>query len=60
MVLRAWVQAANRKGDTDRVHFPVFVDVHGDGKHQTVKLWCQCGPGDKGEPVLTVMLEGED
>ena len=60
MVLRYAIRAANRQGDTDRVHFSVDVDVKGDGKHKTVKLWCQCGPGDKGEPVLTVMLEGED
>ena len=23
-------------------------------------LWAHVGPGDEGEPVLTVMLEGED
>ncbi|MFA6134582.1 MAG: DUF6573 family protein [Phycisphaerae bacterium] len=60
MVLRYSIRAANRKGDTDRVHFKVDVDAKGDGHHQTVNLWCQCGPGDNGEPVLTIMLEGED
>ncbi len=25
-----------------------------------VKLWGRCGPGDDGEPVITIMLEGED
>lgn len=59
-LLRFAIRAANRKGDTDRAYFKVDVDEHGDGKHTTVKLWCQCGPGDDGEPVLTVMLEGED
>jgi hypothetical protein len=59
-VLFFTIRAANRNGDTDRVYFKVDVDVNGDGKHETVKLWCQCGPGDGGEPVLTVMLEGED
>ncbi len=44
----------------DRVNFSVDVDTHGDGRHTTVKLWCLCGPGDDGEAVLTVMLEGED
>ena len=43
---------------SDRVHFQVLV---WDGKrHQTVRLWSLRGPGDQGEPVLTVMLEGED
>jgi hypothetical protein len=60
MVLRFSIRAANAHGDTDRVNFKVSVDQHGDGKHETVKLWCQIGPGDSGEPVLTVMLEGED
>lgn len=44
----------------DRVNFEVDVDTNGDGKHKTVKLWCLCGPGDDGEAVLTIMLEGED
>jgi hypothetical protein len=25
-----------------------------------ISLWALCGPGDEGEPVLTVMLAGED
>ncbi len=25
-----------------------------------VSMWALCGPGDDGEPVLTIMLEGED
>jgi hypothetical protein len=44
----------------DRVFFKVDVDVKGDGKHKTVSLWCLCGPGDDGEAVLTIMMEGED
>ena len=34
----------------DRTHFKV----------NGVALWALCGPGDDGEPVLTIMLEGED
>jgi hypothetical protein len=60
MVLRYSIRAANRQGDTDRVTFKVDVDTSGDGKHTTVNLWCMVGPGDGGEAVLTVMLEGED
>lgn len=44
----------------DRVEFKVAVDTDGQGHHKTVALWCLCGPGDDGEPVLTIMLEGED
>lgn len=47
-------EAARKGRDTDRVFFKVMVE----GK--LVDLWCQCGPGDEGEPVLTIMLEGED
>jgi hypothetical protein len=25
-----------------------------------VKMWARCGPGDDAEPVVTIMLEGED
>ena len=52
--------ACSRAANTDRVHFQLLVDVHGDGRHELVKLWALCGPGDQGEPVLTVMLDGED
>ncbi len=58
MVLRAAIRKSG--GNTDRLHFRVAVDVHGDGKTRTVKLWSLVGPGDTPEPVLTIMLEGED
>ncbi len=42
----------------DRCFFDLAV---WDGKrHNTVKLWCMCGPGDDAKPVLTIMLDGED
>jgi Type I site-specific restriction-modification system, R (restriction) subunit and related helicases len=42
----------------DRVKFSVVV---WDGKRRNkVSLWSLCGPGDNGEPVITIMLEGED
>ena len=52
--------AARANRNSDRVNFAVDVDTNGDGKHETVKLWSLIGPGDDGEPVLTLMLEGED
>ena len=57
MVLRFSARASR---NSDRVYFAVDVDTNGDGKHKTVKLWSLVGPGDGGEPVLTIMLEGED
>ena len=35
---------------TDRVTFAAL----------GANLWAQCGPGDTAEPVITIMLEGED
>ena len=53
-------RAAMRKAlDTDRCHFAVSVD-RGGGQRETVALWALCGPGDQAEPVVTIMLEGED
>jgi hypothetical protein len=56
MLRVASVKAAN----SDRVHFQVLVDVEGDGRRNVVKLWALCGPGDDAQPVITIMVEGED
>ncbi|MFN7574758.1 MAG: DUF6573 family protein [Planctomycetota bacterium] len=59
-VLYAFRYAIAVKGDaTDRVHFKVGVQQE-QGKRETVSLWSLLGPGDEGEPVITIMLEGED
>jgi|ERR1700722_5789895 len=52
--------ASGNAADTDRVHFQVLVDVHADGRRETIRLWALCGPGDDAQPVITIMLEGED
>ena len=52
--------ACSQENNANRVHFQVLVDVHGDGHHETVKLWAHCGPGDDAKPVITIMAEGED
>jgi hypothetical protein len=39
------------------------VHVRNDNRERTpplVRLKAVCGPGDQGEPVITVMLPGED
>ena len=52
--------ACGKARNTDRIHFQLLVDVDGDGHHEQVKLWALCGPGDDAQPVITLMLEGED
>mgnify|MGYP001205399228 CR=1 FL=1 len=45
--------------ESDRVFFQVGVKQP-DGKREVVSLWSLIGPGDEGEPVITIMLRGED
>jgi hypothetical protein len=55
--LSALLQAIRLGSDDDRIHFkcnPAFNHT------ATVELWSLCGPGDTADPVLTIMLEGED
>jgi hypothetical protein len=54
------LRASGKAANSDRVHFQILVDVHGDGRRETVSLWALCGPGDDARPVITIMLEGED
>ncbi|EQD44239.1 hypothetical protein B1B_13596 [mine drainage metagenome] len=49
-VLSAMLEAIRAARGTDRVVFRAL----------GAELWAQCGPGDDGEPVITIMLEGED
>ena len=52
--------ASGKAANSDRIHFQVLVDVHGDGRRDVVKLWALCGPGDDAKSVITIMVEGED
>lgn len=49
-----------QRGDASEVRFAVH--VRNDNRERTppVRLKALCGPGDEGEPVVTVMLTGED
>lgn len=59
-MLVALREAVARVSGVDQVRFaPVFA-IERDAAPRPVALWAKCGPGDLGEPVLTVMLEGED
>ena len=43
----------------DRVMFEVIF-LNAKKRHETVQLKAICGPGDDGEPTLTLMLPNED
>ena len=51
--------AIRKHGDGDTVLFDVMF-LQTPDRHAVVKFKSVCGPGDQGEPVITVMLPGED
>jgi hypothetical protein len=55
MVLR---RAIAGKPDGDRVDFQVL--VFDGARHRPVDLYALIGPGDEGEPIVTVLLPHED
>ena len=60
-VMKVAITMAIRKNPAERVdNVPFSVVVSGHGRRETVNLYVNCGPGDNAEPVLTIMLEGED
>lgn len=58
LLFMLWL-AIHRKGGGDRLLYEVIF-LNAAGKHETVKLKSICGPGDLGEPVLTILLPNED
>ena len=46
-------------GAQDQVHFKVIF-LMAPKRHETARLKAICGPGDQGEPVITIMLPHED
>ena len=51
--------AIRKGGSGDTLLFEVMF-LQTPHRHVIVKLKSVCGPGDHGEPVLTIMLPGED
>ncbi|KKM06361.1 hypothetical protein LCGC14_1744750 [marine sediment metagenome] len=51
--------AIRRRPGGDRVAFEVLF-LQSPRRHVTVYFQAVCGPGDQGEPVITIMLPGED
>ena len=52
------VAIRSTRQSTDRVSFRV--KVWNGKRHDEIKLWSVCGPGDTAAPVITILLEGED
>jgi len=52
-------RAIRGDADADRLLFEVIF-LMSPGRHRTVTLKAICGPGDDGEPVITVMMPDED
>lgn len=65
-VLTMFKMAAKQGGEEIRFHVSVVNWVSVDGerinrtKRETVMLKAICGPGDSGEPVITILLPYED
>ena len=47
-------------GNGDRIRYRVLFLMEPAKKPETIDLISVCGPGDEGEPVITIMLPGED
>jgi hypothetical protein len=45
---------------TDVLYFAPYFNARCHSEPKPYKLWAKCDPGDKGEPVITVMFVGED
>jgi len=56
-VLRYAIKSASA---TDRLSFTVLFAQASDATPVSVDLLAVCGPGDSGEPVITIMLPSDD
>jgi len=57
-MFRAAIQAGN--GDVNRIRYDVLFLMKPAAEPERVTLIAVCGPGDQGEPVITIMLPGDD
>ena len=48
--------AIRRSGGEHVTYQVIFQNGPGNRNRHTVTLWAICGPGDQGEPVITIML----
>lgn len=56
-VLRYAIKAAP---STDRISFSVLFQMASDTEPVPVELLAVCGPGDSGEPVITIMTPSDE
>lgn len=57
-MLRSAVKMAN--SSSDRIRYQVFFQMQPGEDPELIDLIAVCGPGDAGEPVITIMQPGED
>ena len=57
-MFRCAVKSGNGRGD--RIRYQVLFQMTYGGGPEEVDLIAVCGPGDDAEPVITIMLPGED
>ena len=53
------LRCAAARSNGDRIDFEVIFIMKATQK-RTVRMYALCGPGDDGEPVITIMLPDED
>jgi hypothetical protein len=58
-MLRHGIKNLRPGEDPDHVNFSVIA-TDCRGRKVTHKLWSLCGPSDRMEPVITIMMRGED
>ncbi len=49
-----------RSSAQDRASFAPLFLMNPRKSPEPVNLWAVCGPGDEAEPVITIMIQGED
>ena len=54
-----FVAIKRSRDGSDRILYEVLF-LNEKQRHETVQLKAICGPGDEGEPVLTIMKPDED
>jgi hypothetical protein len=58
-MLATAIRGSGRNHEDDRIRFQVLA-TNSRGRKITHHLWAQCGPGDTVDPVITIMVDGED
>lgn len=59
-VLSRFRNTVRHRGGGSELRFKLYVKNHERRAAELVELKAHCGPGDNGEPVITIMLLGED